>query len=785
MHALRRNDLNVWVFLTGGIILVIEVIALRLLSPYFGNTLYSVSSVLSVVLLALSGGYWVGGMLADKRPERRLFYMTILASGLLLLAIEIFRNTILTKVSNTFPITSGPLVASVILFIGPSFLLGMLSPLAIKLRTQEAKKLGIGRVSGGIFFWSTLGSISGSLLAGFVLIPRFGSSMIMLSLGVVLVCMGLVPLLLDKLLSARKILVSLLLSVFCFGLAASTHKIKDPDILYQADGVYERITVRQGTYAERPAHFLEQDRSSSGAAYLDSDELVYNYTKYYELHKLFRSDVHQALVLGGGAYSIPTALLKTPTRPDVDVAEIEPGLFDVAKQYFGASDDPRLHNYIQDGRRFLQDTDKSYDVIFGDVYHSLLSIPTHFTTKEFFELSKARLADDGVFISNIIGDTYRTENSFTLSEMRTFQSVFKNSYFFAVDGAGKQGVQNIIMVGSKDDAARIDTFEKFSSLGGIFANLDQKIIDPARYNLEQHALLTDDYAPVDYLTAQTLDRIESYKATYGQRAMTLIGQLLSYGPRYSGSVGNARTQDLLRAEMRFTTNDVTLQSWEENGQAYTNIIAQVKPQLSKRLILATHYDSRRYADRDPINPQADFLGANDSASGVAVLLVLAEELQRNRASWPYDFGIDFVFFDGEEGVPDPGAPWRTIGSEYFAQQARTIYGSNLPVAAVDVDMVCEKGAQFTKDQSTKLAPELADKLWAAGTQLDSSMFHSEISNQSILDDHTPLSRIGIPSIVLIDIDYPQFHTTQDTLEQCSPYTLGTVTRTLLQFLKTY
>ena len=774
-----------WVFFTGGVILVIEVIALRLLSPYFGNTLYSVSSVLSVVLLALSAGYWFGGVMADKRPERALFYSIILASGLLLLVIEVFRTAILVRISSAFSITSGPLVASSILFIGPSFLLGMLSPFAIKLKTLEAKKVGIGRVTGGIFFWSTLGSIIGSLLAGFVLIPRFGSGMIMLSMGIVLVCMGLIPLLLNKLLSGKRLIAALLLTIVSFGLAAPAQRIHDPSVVYQSDGVYERLTVRTGNYQGRPAHFLEQDRSYSGAAYDESDELVYDYTKYYELYKLYRDSLDHALVLGGGAYSIPKALLHAPGSPQVDVSEIEPGLYDLAKQYFGLKDNVRLHNYVQDGRRYLRDSNQSYDLIFGDVYHSLLSIPTHFTTQEFFELAKSRLSDDGVFISNIIGDTYRTPESFTFSEMRTFQSVFPNSYFIAVNGAGQQDVQNIIMIGAKDGSKPMADFKQLNVMGGVFSGLEKKVLDPIRFNTDQYTLLTDDYAPVDYLVAKTIDRSEGHIVALGERAMAVITQQLSYGPRYSGSPGNIRTQDFLKAEMNATTDEVTVQSWEDGGSRYGNIIARIKPEIQRRIIIGTHFDSRRFADKDPVNPQGDFLGANDSASGVAVLSVVAEQLQRESTTWPYDFGIDLVYFDGEEGKPNVTEPWQPIGSKYFADHLAAMYGPSDPEAMVNIDMVCEKGALFVKDQSTRLASELADKLWVAGENLDKTMFSTTMSDLNIEDDHTALAKIGIPAIDLIDIDYPQYHTTKDTIEQCSPYTLGVVTGTLLQFLKSY
>ena len=121
------------------------------------------------------------------------------------------------------------------------------------------------------------------------------------------------------------------------------------------------------------------------------------------------------VVLGGGAYSVPKALLKDLPDAEVDVAEIEPSLFDLGKNYFAVPDDARLHNFVQDGRRFLQETDASYGLIFSDVYASLYSVPAQFTTKEFFALAKSRLEPDGLFVANLIGDVSRQEPSFIFS----------------------------------------------------------------------------------------------------------------------------------------------------------------------------------------------------------------------------------------------------------------------------------------------------------------------------------------------------------------------------------
>src|SRR3989344_4149020 len=155
------------VFITGAAVLVVEIIATRILSPYYGNTIYTTSSVIGTVLAALSLGYYLGGMLSDKYPEERLFYGIILISGFLIIFINVLDSTFLQFLSNFFSISYGPVISSVFLFFIPSFTLGMLSPFAIKLY-QKSSANEIGGHSGKVLFWSTLGSIIGSFFTGFV-----------------------------------------------------------------------------------------------------------------------------------------------------------------------------------------------------------------------------------------------------------------------------------------------------------------------------------------------------------------------------------------------------------------------------------------------------------------------------------------------------------------------------------------------------------------------------------------------------------------------------------------
>ncbi len=485
------------VFITGAAVLVIEVAATRILSVYFGNTIFTVSSVISVILLALSLGYFVGGRLADKRASEYLFFQLIALSGLSVFLLQLLNSILIPSISGMFSLQYGPMVTSLFLFLFPGFLLGMLSPLVATLQKVRLKTQGIGQITGDVFFWSTLGSIVGSVATGFYLIPTFGVSQIILGVGMTLVAIGLWGMITSgKLIGSRKKILIFFIGVSLIQIlfVVILDTLKQKDVVYASDGVYDNILIFDHAYEGKPTRFLQQATDASSAMYLDSPELVYDYTKYYSVYKLVSLDIKNALVIGGGAYSVPKALLTADPDVVVDVAEIEPDLFTVGKKYFRVPDDQRLVNHVEDGRRFLQDTDKKYDVLFIDAFH--FSIPAHLTTKEFFALSREKLSTEGMCIVNIIGSLSNEKPSFLLSEIKTFKSVYPNSYFFALSSPTKTYPQNIIMVGynseKKLDLSSLQTDDMF------LASIPEHLIRVEDYLLEEHPVFTDDYAPAEY-----------------------------------------------------------------------------------------------------------------------------------------------------------------------------------------------------------------------------------------------------------------------------------------------
>jgi glutaminyl-peptide cyclotransferase len=275
----------------------------------------------------------------------------------------------------------------------------------------------------------------------------------------------------------------------------------------------------------------------------------------------------------------------------------------------------------------------------------------------------------------------------------------------------------------------------------------------------------------------------------GQRALDIIVQLLKFTPRSMETVGHQQTIDYITAELaktRFKT--VKTQRWVERAagrtMAMTNIIARLNPDNPRRMIVTTHYDSIIKAYRDAKHPDAPMPGANNSASGVALLLETARVLSQLPDP---PIGIDMIFFDGEEGPISMGAGdpnFRPVGSAHFAERLSDFYPNAKPEKAIDFDMVCDRDLHLQPEPSSiRSAPDEVKKFWDIGAKTAPNAFSHDPTRYSIEDDHSNLQAVGIPSLVVIDFDYePFYNTLQDTPDKCSTQSLEAVGRTLLQYV---
>jgi Zn-dependent M28 family amino/carboxypeptidase len=248
---------------------------------------------------------------------------------------------------------------------------------------------------------------------------------------------------------------------------------------------------------------------------------------------------------------------------------------------------------------------------------------------------------------------------------------------------------------------------------------------------------------------------------------------MAFGPRPTGSPAHAQTGDYILAQLGEAGWQVEPQPFTYQGIQARNIIgkAQGGQSDSPPILVGAHYDTRLRADQDLSQPEAQVPGANDGASGAAVLLELAFVLDLNRI----ENEVWLAFFDAEDNGYLDGWDW-IVGSRYFADNMTVE-----PVFVIVVDMVGDVDQQFYLERNSD--PNLSRQVWGVGGELGYGDVFVQDYRYSILDDHTPFLEKGIPAVDIIDFDYPYWHTTQDTVDKVSADSLERVGRTLQVFLE--
>ena len=261
----------------------------------------------------------------------------------------------------------------------------------------------------------------------------------------------------------------------------------------------------------------------------------------------------------------------------------------------------------------------------------------------------------------------------------------------------------------------------------------------------------------------------------GARAVKYVKELCDIGPRISGSDGMKKQQELIEAHFKKLGATVTRQEFKarqksrKNETDFVNLIISWHPDKERRVLLCAHYDTRPIADQEanPANWNKPFVSANDGASGVAFMMELGNHMKDLKS----EFGIDFVLFDGEEYVFETdralGGDRYFIGSEYFADEYLKAKGKRKHRydAGVLFDLCMAKGATLPVElHSWEAAKPLVEQIWGVAKAVGAKSFKYERGHQ-VQDDHLALNKVGIPTVDIIDFDYPHWHKLTDTADK--------------------
>lgn len=388
------------VIASGASVLAVEIVGTRVIAPFYGASLYLWSALISVTLAALSLGYAVGGRYADRGARLERFCSIIGIAGVWIALIPWLRIPVFAW-AGSMGLRPAVLFVAFILFFPPLALLGMVSPYAIKLK---AKSLDVvGRTAGNLYAVSTLASVAAAVVTGFFLIPNIGVTRLIFLTGVLLITVALAGLTLRRRLAGAAALAVLAVLVWKPGLQAASGAGADPD-----GGL---VAVVQSAYAEIRVADLNGDRYMliDGTLHTgvnpETGGSVFPYVHVLDIPKWFFSSPGDMLLVGLGGGSVAKSYSRDGW--EVDAVEIDPAVTRAAKEYFGFSDeDARV--YEMDGRRFLLEQDRVWDVIVMDAFGSS-SIPFHLVTEEAFGLAASRLRPGGILALNLHSIGWRDE----------------------------------------------------------------------------------------------------------------------------------------------------------------------------------------------------------------------------------------------------------------------------------------------------------------------------------------------------------------------------------------
>jgi spermidine synthase len=501
-----RSILYAAAFTAGLVTMALEMLIGRTMTPYFGGTIYTWGALISTFLAGMTAGYLLGGRVADKRPSFLWVGVLFLAGSVFTLALPLMGepmiNAVLDRVDD---VRYAALLASLLLAFLPAAFMAGVSPYCMRLLLDAATHSGSmsGRLSG----LATGGSIIGALGASFFLIPLMGvrSIYILLAavsglLGVVFVAVAVVrrPGASSAARPAAALACAVLAAWFLAPQDAAAQApagaLARPDgLLEKVDSEYNTILVmKRGSVISLDFGYRANQYTESEIDWRQPKALIVDYTRNMTAALAWHeAPVRKIALVGLGGGRTISYLVDSLPDATADVAELDPQVIRLARQYFGVIPTPRLRINNADGRIFLRRTPDKYDLVLLDAYRGPF-VPFHLTTKEFYQLVKSKLAPGGVVAQNVEPTTL-----FFSSTYMTMAAVFDN--VDAMDAAG-----NVVLIGYS--GPKLSDAELAKRAGIVQAR------DKLRYDLPALVksrrtfamqggakVLTDDFAPVEMM----------------------------------------------------------------------------------------------------------------------------------------------------------------------------------------------------------------------------------------------------------------------------------------------
>jgi spermidine synthase len=492
------------VFCSGMVSLAIEFGAARLLGNTFGTSNLVWASIIGLILIYLTAGYFIGGIWADRSPKHQTMYTILAWGGFTAGLIPFVARPVLSMAADAFDqlqvgILFGSFTAVLILFIIPVTLLGTISPFAIRLAIVDSRQAG--RISGQIYAISTMGSFIGTFLPVLILIPLVGTTYTFLIFSLFLTSVALIGLWKSVGLKRMLIWIWMPIVLIGFGIAWGRGPLKHTvGEIYEKESAYNYIQVIQ----QDGYRYLRLNEGQGIHSMYHPTDLNYGgpwqeflVAPFFNQPPYTPNEVKNMAIVGLAAGTVARQATAVFGEIPIDGWEIDPAIIDVGRKYFGM-DMPNLNAIPQDGRVGLEHSSKLYSLIAVDAYRPPY-IPPHLTTQEFFLAAKAHLTADGVLVVNV----GRSPVDRTLVDQlaSTIQTVFPSVYVVDVPGSFNSMIYATMKPTQFDNLkANLDLLAKSSNTPGLLLDSIKVAVDNVQPTPPKDVVYTDDWSPIEWVT---------------------------------------------------------------------------------------------------------------------------------------------------------------------------------------------------------------------------------------------------------------------------------------------
>jgi len=483
--------------------LAIELSASRLIGNVYGSSNLVWATIIGLILIYLTAGYWIGGKLADKHPNYRYFYRILMWGSLTVGLVPLISQPILRFTANAFdrlqiPILAGAFVAILLLFIIPVTLIGMASPFALKLALTDANQAG--KTAGRISALSTLGSFIGTFLPVMILVPLIGTYRTFLFFSSLLMLVASTGYLIYVDFKSWLRLAWMPLVLVLLWLFGGKGTIKStPNMIYEAESSYNYIQVLEND----SYRYLRLNEGQGMHSIYHPTEMMYYgpwsqvlVAPFFNAYPHSQDSVDRLAIVGLAAGTTARQASLVFEDIEIDGFEIDPKIIEVGREYF-EMDQPNLDVFVQDGRWGLEHANQKYDIVSVDAYRPPY-IPWHMTTVEFFQIVNDRLTDDGVMVINI--GRSPLDRTLVNDLGTTILQVFPTLFVMDIPESF-----NTIIFASKQAGSWDNFYLNYEAL--FETNVDPLLLKAMTFTInnrqvcpEMTRVYTDDLAPVEWLT---------------------------------------------------------------------------------------------------------------------------------------------------------------------------------------------------------------------------------------------------------------------------------------------